>query len=567
MAQEIIFAFVQYLLYFVLLVAGAVVFGKAFYKIYKGEPVFCKRLTLKLEGKLFSFMGIDGQKPMTAKNYILSITCFSVLSLVIFIAGLMLQGVLPLNPEKVDGMNFALAFNTAVSFVTNTNWQAYSGETGLSYLSQMTLLTVQNFLSGAVGISVLFALMRGFLSRGKTNLGNFWADIIRITIFMLPVCFVASLLLVMDGVPQTFLGSVSYTTLEGEKGILYLGPGASQIVIKQLFTNGGGFWGVNSAHPYENPTPFTNLIQTLSILWIPAGLCFTFGKAVKEENKGEKTKNQGIAIFKAMTILFVVCLAVCTCFEYMGGIKLQNVASFGNIEGKEVRFGVAGSSLWAVATTSASNGSVNAMHDSFTSLGGMITLFLMMLGEIVYGGVGCGLYGMISFVILTVFIAGLMVGRTPEYLNKKIGSFDMKMVCLIILTPVLCLLISTAATVMLKSAQTWSAPGAHGFTQILYAFASMSNNNGSAFAGLNVNNTWVNIVGGIVMLLVRYIPMFATVYLASSLGRKKQVASSQGTLQTTTPLFIGLLIAVILIVGALSFFPALSLGPIAEFLN
>ena len=377
--------------------------------------------------------------------------------------------------------------------------------------------------------------------------------------------------MIADGVPQTLSGSVSYIALDGTASKLYLGPAASQIIIKQLFTNGGGFWGVNSAYPFENPTPFTNLIECLSLLWIPAGLCFTFGKAVIRRNQDGsiiREKNQGITLLKAMTIIFVVTLVVCTLFEYMGAITMEGVASMGNMEGKEVRFGIGGSSLWAVATTCGSNGSVNSMHDSFTSIGGMIPMFLMMLGEIVYGGVGCGLYGMIAFVILTVFIAGLMVGRTPEYLGKKIGSFDMKMVCLIILTPALCLLIGTAATVMLPHADEWlTNSGAHGFSEILYAFASMANNNGSAFAGMNANTPWTNVVGGVVMLLVRFVPMFATLGLAGSLGKKKIVPQSDGTLATNNAMFVGLLIAVILIIGALSFFPALALGPIAEYVG
>lgn len=444
-------------------------------------------------------------------------------------------------------------------------------ETGLSYLSQMLCLTVQNFLSGAVGIAVLYALMRGFTRKECRTVGNCWADITRVTLFMLPVCFIGAVLLISQGVPQTMSGSVSYVSLEGAASKLYLGPAASQIIIKQLFTNGGGFWGVNSAYPFENPTAFSNLIECLSLLWIPAGLCFTFGKAVlrKDENGVVlKQKNQGVALLKVMSILFIAALVVCTVFEYIGGNLPEGVSAIGNMEGKESRFGAGTSALWAVATTSASNGSVNAMHDSFTSLGGMIPMFLMMLGEIVYGGVGCGLSGMIAFAILTVFIGGLMVGRTPEYIGKKIGSFDMKMVCLVILTPVLCLLLGTAGTVLMTEAPEWlTNSGAHGFSEILYAFASMAGNNGSAFAGFNANTPWTNVVGGLVMLFVRFIPMFAVIFLAGSLGSKKIVPESDGTLSTTNGMFMGLLIAVILIVGALSFFPALALGPIAEYVG
>ena len=424
MASEIIFASLQDIFYFVLMIGGGYLFGRAFYKIYKGRPVFAKNSVGKIEGGIYKCMGVDPNEEMTAKKYALGILLFTVFSLVFFIAVVMLQAFLTLNPEQIQGMSWHLAFNTAASFITNTNWQAYSGETGLSYFSQMICLTVQNFLSGAVGIAVLFALIRGFTRKESKTVGNVWADITRITLFMLPVSFVGAILLIADGVPQTLSGSVSYIALDGTASKLYLGPAASQIIIKQLFTNGGGFWGVNSAYPFENPTPFTNLIECLSLLWIPAGLCFTFGKAVIRKNQDGsiiREKNQGITLLKAMTIIFVVTLVVCTLFEYMGAITMEGVASMGNMEGKEGRFGIGGSSLWAVATTCGSNGSVNSMHDSFTSIGGMIPMFLMMLGEIVYGGVGCGLYGMIAFVILTVFIAGLMVGRTPEYLGKKLA--------------------------------------------------------------------------------------------------------------------------------------------------
>lgn len=571
MTESIIFTVLQDVVYLILLLGGGFLFGKAFYKIYKGEPVFAKKAFNAVEKGIYKAMGVDSQEEMSVKKYSLSILLFSLFSLIFFIAVVMLQTFLTMNPEGINGMSWHLAFNTAASFITNTNWQAYSGETGLSYLSQMICLTVQNFLSGAVGIAVLFALIRGFTRKEKKTIGNFWADITRITLFMLPVCFIGALLLVADGVPQTMNGSISYLAMDGTQSNLYLGPAASQIIIKQLFTNGGGFFGVNSAFPFENPTPFTNLLECLSILWIPAGLCFTFGFAIKHKNANGvvvKEKSEGIALLKVMSIFFVVCLVVCTLFEYLGGINISGVHSIGNMEGKETRFGIGGSSLWAVATTGASNGSVNAMHDSFTSIGGMIPMFLMMLGEVVFGGVGCGLYGMIAFAILTVFIAGLMVGRTPEYLGKKVGSHDMKMVCLIILTPVLCLLLGTASTVMLSSSPEWlTNSGAHGFSEILYAFSSLAGNNGSAFAGFNANTVWTNVVGGIVMLLVRFIPMFAVLSLAGSLGKKKMIPQSEGTLATSNVMFIGLLIAVILIIGALSFFPALALGPIAEFVG
>ena len=561
MIESVIFTAIQDIVFFALFVGIAIFFGFAFFRIYKGQPVFMKRASMATEKGIYKAMGVSPREEMTAKKYAFSVLLFSLFGLILMMAILMGQAFLFMNPEQIGGMSWHLAFNTAASFITNTNWQAYSGETQASYLSQMLCMTVQNFLFGAVGIAVLFALVRGFTRKECKTVGNFWADLTRITLFMLPVCFIGALVLVSQGVPQTMKGAVTYVSLEGETSKLYLGPAAGQIIIKQLFTNGGGFWGVNSAYPFENPTPFANLLETLSLVVIPGGLCFTFGRAVLD-------KKQGVVLFKAMSFIFFACLIVCTTFEYLFSQFPQGVSGIGNMEGKEVRFGIGGSSLWAVATTSVSNGSVNAMHDSFTSIGGMIPMFLMMLGEIVYGGVGCGLYGMIAFAILTVFIAGLMVGRTPEYIGKKIGAFDMKMVCLVILTPVLCLLLGTASTVLLEEAPEWlTNSGAHGFSEILYAFASMANNNGSAFAGFSANTVWTNVVGGVVMLLVRFIPMTATLFLAGSLGRKKIVPQSDGTLSTSNSMFVGLLIAVIIIIGALSFFPALALGPIAEFVG
>lgn len=583
MTESVIFATLQDVAFFILFVGIAIFFGWAFYKIYKGQKFFAKKKASAgaVEGCLYKAFGIDPKEEMSAKKYAVSVLLFSGIGLLLGWVILMLQQLLWLNPEGIEGMSWHLAFNTVASFVTNTNWQAYSGETQASYLSQMLVMNVQNFVSGATGIAVLFALIRGFTRRECKTVGNFWADLTKITLFMIPVCLVGTVLLVSQGVPQTFEGSVTYVGLEGARSKLYLGPAASQIIIKQLFTNGGGFWGVNSAYPFENPTAFSNLIETLSLLVIPGGLCFTFGKAIIDNHKekglvGEmgrlrangiaKEKNQGVILFVAVSIIFFICLIICTAFEYMFSEFPVGVAAIGNMEGKEVRFGIGGSSLWAVATTSVSNGSVNAMHDSFTSIGGMIPMFLMMLGEIVYGGVGCGLYGLIAFALLTVFISGLMVGRTPEYVGKKIGSYDMKMVCLIILTPVLCCLIGTAATVMMPDAESWlTNSSAHGFSEILYGFASMANNNGSAFAGFSANTVWTNVSGGIVMLLVRFIPMIATVFLSGSLANKKHIPQTDGTLRTANGLFVGLLIAVILIIGALSFFPALSLGPIAEF--
>lgn len=561
MNTDIVFTVFQDLVFFILVIGIGYLFGKAFYKIYLGEPVFTKKASHSLEGFLFLLMGVDPEEKMTIKTYIKSILLFSLVGFVFLFGLLMLQGYLFLNPNNVKGMSFQLAFNTAISYITNTDWQSYSGETQASYLTDTLGFTVANFLSGAVGISVLFALLRGFASNEARNLGNFWADIVRITIFMIPVCFFGSFFLVLDGVPQTYQANISYVSLEGTDSTLYLGPVASQEMIKQLFTNGGGFYNTNSAFPFENPTPFTDLLENLSILIIPVGLCFTFGKAVKDSR-------QGMAILSAMSVLFIACLIVCTCFEYKGTELPDYILACGNIEGKETRFGIGLSSLWAISTTAASNGSVNSMLDSFTPLGGLWPLFLMLLGEIVYGGAGSGLYGMVAFAILTVFIAGLMVGRTPEYLKKKIGSFEMKMVCLIILPPVLCVLLGTAATVLYPSSSSFiTNKGAHGFTEILYAFASFANNNGSAFSGLHSDNSWIDMTGGLIMLITRFVPMIATISLGYSLSAKKVIAQSSGTLSTSNAMFVFLLVSVILIIGALSFFPALSLGPIADYVG
>ena len=368
MIESVIFTAIQDIVFFALFVGIAIFFGFAFFRIYKGQPVFMKRASMATEKGIYKAMGVSPREEMTAKKYAFSVLLFSLFGLILMMAILMGQAFLFMNPEQIGGMSWHLAFNTAASFITNTNWQAYSGETQASYLSQMLCMTVQNFLSGAVGIAVLFALVRGFTRKECKTVGNFWADLTRITLFMLPVCFIGALVLVSQGVPQTMKGAVTYVSLEGETSKLYLGPAAGQIIIKQLFTNGGGFWGVNSAYPFENPTPFANLLETLSLVVIPGGLCFTFGRAVLD-------KKQGVVLFKAMSFIFFACLIVCTTFEYLFSQFPQGVSGIGNMEGKEVRFGIGGSSLWAVATTSVSNGSVNAMHDSFTSIGGMIPIF------------------------------------------------------------------------------------------------------------------------------------------------------------------------------------------------
>ncbi len=548
--------------FFIVLLSGlSIPLGIYMYRVMAGQKVFLTHALAPVEKGIYKLMGVQGDEEMSAKKYALSALLFSAIGLVFLWLLQVLQGFLPFNPEGMKAASWHLAFNTAASFVSNTNWQAYSGESTLSYLTQFLGLTVQNFVSAATGIAVLFALIRGFILKQKKTLGSFWADLTRTTLYvLLPLSVVVALLLVSQGVVQTFDQYKDVAMLEsGAVQIIPLGPAASQIAIKQLGTNGGGFFGMNSAFPLENPTPLSNLVQVLSILLIPAALCVTFGTAVKDGK-------QGRSIYIAMMIFFVTALAVTTVSEQFAAPVFEGVAASGSMEGKEIIHGVGASSLWSTVTTAASNGSVNAMHDSLTPFGGMIPMFFMQLGEIVFGGVGSGLYGMLAFVLLTVFIAGLMVGRTPEYLSKKVEPFDMKMVCLIVLVPPLLTLLGTAAAVAMPGAASWlTNSGAHGFSEILYAFSSMANNNGSAFGGFTANTVFTNVLGGIIMLLVRFIPMVAAIFLAGNMAQKKTVAVGEGTLSTSNIMFVGLLIGVILIIGALSFLPALALGPIADY--
>ncbi|QLY79820.1 potassium-transporting ATPase subunit KdpA [Clostridium intestinale] len=551
----------QDLFYLIVLVTLSIPLGIYIYKVMSGQKVFISRVLIPIETLIYRFLGVKKDEDMTGKKYAISVMSFSIIGILfVFILQLM-QNVLPFNTENLKGTSWHLAFNTAVSFVTNTNWQAYSGESTLSYLTQFLGLTVQNFVSAATGIAVVFALIRGFIIKKQKTIGNFWVDLTRITIYVLiPISFVVAVLLVSQGVVQTFNPYKEVTSLQGGiSQLIPLGPAASQIAIKQLGTNGGGFFGVNSAFPLENPTVISNFIQSILILLIPAALCVSFGKAVKD-------MKQGRAIYIAMGVLFVLALVGVTLSEQFLAPTFNGVISSGNMEGKEIIHGVGQSALWGTATTAASNGSVNSMHDSFTPLGGMILMFLMQLGEIVFGGVGSGLYGMLAFVILTVFIAGLMVGRTPEYLGKKVEPFDMKMVCLIVLAPPLLTLIGTATAVAMPNAGGWlTNTGAHGFSEILYAFSSMGNNNGSAFGGFTADTVFTNVAGGVIMFLVRFVPMVATIFLAENLAKKKSVATSEGTLSTSNTMFVGLLIGVIFIIAALSFLPALALGPIADY--
>ena len=572
----------QMIIYCVILVVLAIPLGSYMGKVMNGERVFLSRLLLPVENLIYRGLRIDKEEEMDWKKYSVCTAVFSVMSLAVLWAILCFQNLLPLNPQGMGKMSWHLGFNTAASFTTNTNWQAYSGESSLSYFSQMIGLNFQNFVSAAVGIVVLFALIRGFVRVKERGLGNFYTDMTRTVLYILiPLSVVVSLAIASQGVPQTFkqydevqlvepvvVEQEDGTAAEVTKGVVPLGPAASQIAIKQLGTNGGGFWGNNSAHPFENPTPLSNLFEMISLLLIPAGLCFTFGRNVKD-------KRQGVAVFLAMFIMLAAALAIVGCSEQAGTPQIaQDGAVYmgtegqagGNMEGKETRFGIATSGTWAVFTTAASNGSVNSMHDSYTPFGGLVPMLLMQLGEVVFGGTGCGLYGMLGFAILTVFIAGLMVGRTPEHLCKKIEPFEMKMAVLVCLaTPVAILVGSGIATLLPSTHDSLNNPGAHGLSEVLYAYSSAGGNNGSAFAGFNANTPFLNVSIGLIMLFVRFLPMFATLAIAGSLAAKKKVAVSSGTLPTHNAMFIFLLIFVVLLVGALSFFPALSLGPVAEF--
>ena len=587
----------QIVLYFGVLLLLAKPLGAYMARVYENRPCGLDRVLGPVERIFYRICGIRSEEEMDWKQYTIAVLVFSVGGLFVVYLLQRMQGILPLNPQKFPAVSPDSSFNTAVSFITNTNWQGYGGEATMSYLSQMAGLGVQNFVSAAAGMAVLVALIRGFSRHSSKTIGNFWVDLTRSTLYILmPLAFIWSLLLVSQGVVQNFseyknaalTQTITYDTpkldaqgnpVKDEKGnpvtekaemkeqVIPLGPAASQIAIKQLGTNGGGFFNVNSAHPFENPTPFSNFLEVLAILLIPAALCITFGKMVGD-------KRQGRALLAAMTIVLVVLMTLCVWSERQGnphfaalGIdqSASTLQSGGNMEGKEARFGIVNSAIWASATTAASNGSVNSMHDSFTPIGGLIPMWLMMLGEVIFGGVGSGLYGMLLFAILTVFIAGLMVGRTPEYLGKKIEMFEMKMTILVMLIINALVKVGTAVAVSTKDGVAGIAnPGPHGFSEILYAFTSASNNNGSAFAGLSANTVFYNTALGIAMFIGRFWAIIPVLAIAGSLAAKKKVPAGLGTLPTHTPLFVTFLIGVILIVGALSFMPGLALGPIAE---
>jgi K+-transporting ATPase ATPase A chain len=550
--------FLQIAVYLGLLLLLTPLLGGFMAKVFSGQRTFLTRFLSPFERWIYRLGGCDPKAEMSWRTYAVSLILFNLLGLVGVLGPQLCQAWLPLNPEKFGNVPPALAFNTAVSFVTNTNWQAYSGEAVLSYLTQMLGLAVQNFVSAATGIAVLLALTRGLARRSGTSIGNFWTDVVRSTLYvLLPLSVIFALVLVSQGVVQSFSPYVAAASLEGGSHQMPLGPAASQIAIKQLGTNGGGFFGLNSTHPFENPTPLTNFLEMLAILLLPCALTYTYGTMVR-------SRRQGWAIFAAMMILFLGGLTCGLLAEYSSNPLLPDTT---RLEGKETRFGIMNSVLWATATTAASNGSVNAMHDSLSPLAGMVALFNMLLGEVVFGGVGAGLYGMLMFVILTVFMAGLMVGRTPEYLGKKIEKREVVMSMLAVLAPCAVVLICSAlACVSPAALSSLNNQGPHGLSEILYAFGSMSNNNGSAFAGLNANTNFYNLLGAIAMLIGRFVVIIPALAIAGSMVAKKFSPPSTGTFPTDSGLFIIMLIGVVLIVGALTFFPALTLGPIVEHL-
>lgn len=584
----------QIALYFMVLLALVKPLGSYMAKVYQGDAFWASRILGPVERLFYRMFGIKPEDEMSWKTYagaaiVFKIGCFFLLYLI-----LRTQGMLPLNPQGFPGITPDLAFNTAISFITNTNWQSYGGESTMSYLTQMIGLNVQNFVSAAQGMAILVALIRGFTRRSAGTIGNYWVDMTRSTLYiLLPLSLIMAVVLVSQGVVQSFspyknvplLQTITYDSprldadgkpVTGPDGKLLteptkaseqtlpLGPAASQIAIKQLGTNGGGFFNVNSAHPFENPTPLSNFLEMLAILLLPAALCYTFGKMVGDSR-------QGWALLAVMLIIFIPFLLICYSAEQEGNPLMTALGvdpGGGNMEGKEMRFGIANSALWAIATTAASNGSVNSMHDSFSPLGGMMPMVLIQLGEVIFGGVGSGLYGMLAFAMVAVFVSGLMVGRTPEYLGKKIEAFEMKMVALVILVPAACVLLGTAAASVTAAGTAGVLnPGPHGFSEMLYAFSSAGNNNGSAFGGLTANTPFYNTLLGIAMLFGRFWVMVPIIAIAGSLASKKYVTPSAGTLPTHTPLFVFFLAGIIIIVGALTFLPGLALGPIVEHLT
>ena len=580
--------FVYILVFFLVLWALTKPLGLYMARVFEGERTFLHPLLRPLERLIYKLCGIRETSEQRWTQYSASVIAFTMVGFLFVYAIQRLQGFLPINPmgfstahapSYATPMTPDLAFNTAVSFITNTNWQAYGGEQTLSYLVQMAALTVQNFLSAATGIAVAIALIRGFARKQMNTIGNFWVDATRATVYvLLPLSLAFALFLCFRGVPQTFKSYEKATTVEGATQTIAVGPVASQESIKLLGTNGGGFFNANSAHPYESPTPLTNFTEILALLIISSGLTYTFGKMVGDTR-------QGWALFAAMAFLFFAGVFICYPSEHAGNPNLARLGvataatptqSGGNMEGKEVRFGIPGSTVFATATTDASCGAVNAMHDSFTPLGGFVTMFNLQTDEVIFGGVGSGLYGMLLYAIVGVFIAGLMVGRTPEYLGKKIEQKEVKMAMVAVIATAFSILVFTAISAVIPFAKNgyWNAPGAaianlansgpHGFSELLYTFSSTSENNGSAFMGINVNTPWYNLMTGLAMLIGRFGFILPTLAIAGSLAMKKKVPTTAGTLPTHGPLFIGLVVGTVMVIGALTFFPALSLGPLVE---
>ncbi len=566
----------QIALFFTVVTAVTKPLGVFMARMFNRERTFLDPILRPIERLLYRLTGVDEQREMRWTEYATAMLAFTAASMLLLYVLQRVQAFLPWNPQQIAGVPPALAFNTAASFTSNTNWQAYSGETTMSYLTQMAGLSYQNFVSAAAGIAMAIALIRGIARREQETIGNFWVDMTRATLWvLLPLCVVGALVLVSQGVVQNLNPYVRAELVEPQKGpnglvttqVIPQGPVASQEIIKQLGTNGGGFFNANSAHPYENPTPLTNFLEMVAIFAIPSGLTYTLGRMTG-------SRRHGWAVWGAMAALFLAGVSVTYWAEAQGNPLLKGtdqqgsaVQPGGNMEGKEVRFGIANSALWATITTDASCGAVNSMHDSFTPLGGLVPLTNILLGEVIFGGVGAGLYGMLIFVILTVFIAGLMVGRTPEYLGKKIEAYDVKMVMLAVLVlPLPILVLSAISAVSPFGLSSVSNPGPHGLSQMLYAFSSAAGNNGSAFAGLNANTPWYNTTLGLTMLIGRFFVIIPMLAIAGNLARKRAAPPSPGTFPVTTPTFSILLIGVIVIVGALTFFPALSLGPVLEHL-
>ncbi len=571
--------FIQAAFFIVVVLLTVKPFGAYMARIYEGSPAGLNVWFAPVERLFYRLCGVKPEEGMSWKTYAFAMILFNILGALVVYGFQRFQASLPLNPMAMPAVSPDSSFNTAISFASNTNWQGYGGESTMSYLTQMVALVVQNFVSAATGMAILIALTRGFVQKQMNTIGNFWVDMVRTVLYiLLPLSIIFAVLFVSQGIPQTFSKSAAATYLQTEKDSngkpvteqdIALGPVASQISIKQLGSNGGGFYNVNSAHPFENPTPLSNFLEMLAIFLIPIGLCYTFGYMVKD-------RRQGWAILAAMLIIFLPCLWFGIQIEQQGNPLLtkigvdQGATAFqpgGNMEGKEARFGIANSAIWAVTTTAIANGSVNCMHDSFMPLSGMIPMWLIQIGEVDFGGVGCGLYGMIGFIIVAVFIAGLMIGRTPEYLGKKIEVFEMKMASLVAVIPHMFILLPTAIAVLTVAGKAGiSNPGPHGFSEILYAFSSAAGNNGSAFGGISANTVFYNVATAISMFFGRYwlaIPMLA---IAGSLSAKKIIPTTQGTLPTHTPLFVFFLVMVVLVIGALVFFPALALGPIVEHL-